>query len=81
MKHVSLNDPDLNLRRLVDELQVGEELVLFDGDRPVAKLSSLGIDRAGKQRAWDDLLALLESQKPMHLGHFDRTELYEEPPR
>lgn len=85
MKTIALQDLDEQVRAFVVGLHEGEIVNIVDGSRPIARLErpNVGVHTPQmsdeeRQRRHLAFVALLRKQPALHLGRFNRDEVYEQ---
>jgi hypothetical protein len=85
MKTIALQDLDERVRAFVVGLHEGDVVNIVDGSRPFARLErpAIGVHTPAlsdeeRQRRHLAFVDLLKKQPALHLGRFNRGELYEQ---
>jgi len=81
MRTISAADANRYFSRLLREVKAGETVVVTSRGEPVARIEparSADADDAERRRAFAELLAHLNTVKPLNLGRITRDEIYDD---
>jgi prevent-host-death family protein len=76
-KAVSAATANREFSRLLQEVKKGKSFIVTSHGKPVARLAPVQQQDATADKAWQVLLARLESEPAMNAGSWSREELYE----
>lgn len=49
MQQVSVHEAETQLSRLIEQARQGDEILIVEGDVPIARLTAVGSDRVGRR--------------------------------